>query len=273
MIALLLTLGLMAAHVTAWTLPSHHRKLLHPPHSKAITRAKMAKWATSSVDPSSRVFSPLSYGGDPTGLIDSTEAIAKTVTALLASCNSYSQQHLASWVVDCDGATLDLSGGNYLISAPLSIPPGYGNLHVMQGSLVASLTFPSDRYLIEVGNATVGGTGNNIDIYLSSLFLDAYQVAKGCIHTENVQGGVLGPQIYMFNFTAFGAHISRGFEVTLMQAWAGEYFWGTPKKENGTASVAVGVYKDGNDGVVDDLVVFSSKVGLWVGGEANQVRY
>jgi hypothetical protein len=142
----------------------------------------------------------------------------------------------------------------------------------MQGSLHASADFPRDRYLIEVGNATVGGKGSNIDVSLSSLFLNAYQ-ASGCIHTENLQGGVIGPQVYAFNFSAFGILASAGFELTIMQTWAAEFWFSDPRKENGTATGnATGIFKDGNDGVVDDCVIFSSKVGLWVGGAANQVN-
>ena len=194
------------------------------------------------------------------------------MAALLASCAPPSQHRMANWVRDCDGAVLDLQGGDYTISAPLSILPGFGDLHVMQGSLRASPTFPADRYLLEVGNVSHSGGGNNMDVSLSALFLDASQVAAGCIHTDNLQGGVIGPQVYLFNFTSVGARISKGFEVTVMQVWAAEFWFGDARKENGTATGnTTGIWKEGNDGVVSDCVIFSSRVGLWIAGEANQV--
>jgi hypothetical protein len=270
---LILALLAAPAALASWTLPARHRKLLHPPHAAARTRAQMRRWATpAGPAPGAHVFSPLDFGGDPSGATDATAAVAAAVAALLDTCSEPTRARMADWVRDCAGATLDLQGGEFLISAPLAIPPGFGDVHVMGGSLHASAAFPRDRYLIEVGNATVGGGGHNIDVSLSALFLNAGQAA-GCIHTENLLGGVLGPQLYAFNFSAFGILASAGFEVTIMQTWAAEFWFDDSRKENGTATgAAVGIYKDGNDGVIDDVVVFSSKIGLWLGGEANQVN-
>ena len=271
--AALALLACAAGAHASWSLPAHATKLLHPPHSAARTRAKLRRWAApAGPAPGSRVFSPIDYGADASGATDATAGVAAAVAALLASCAEPTRARLADYVFDCAGATLDLSGGEYLISAPLAIPPGYGDLHVMQGSLHASAAFPRDRFLIEVGNSTVGGRGNNIDVSLSALFLNAYQAA-GCIHTESLLGGVIGPQVYAFNFSQFGILASAGFELTIMQVWAAEFWFSDNRKENGTATGnATGIFKDGNDGVVDDCVIFSSKIGLWVGGEANQIN-
>lgn len=269
----ILLLALLPLHCqSTWTLPGHisPQRLLPPrSHGAARARALLRSWSTVDGPPAgSRVFSPLDYGADGTGLTDSSPAFAEALAALFASCTS---GHLAEYVRDCSGAVLDLQGGEYLVSQPVAIPPGYGNLHVMQGSLRAAASFPPSRYLLEVGNSTQGGSGNNIDVSLSALFLDAMQAA-GCIHTEDLQGGVIGPQVYALNFSENGLLVSKGFEVTVMQVWAAEYWWDNPKKENGTATGnTTGIYKDGNDGVVADCVIFSSRVGLWVAGEANQV--
>jgi hypothetical protein len=165
-----------------------------------------------------------------------------------------------------DGA-LDLGGGMYLVSAPLEIPPNYANFVVTRGSLIASPAFPRDRFLIELG----GTTGGNINVGFSGLFLDASQVAAGCLRTVGLDGGVIGPQVYAFNMTAFGIQVVGGFEVTVMQSWVGELWWSNPKKENGTASTAVGISKDGNDGDINDVVVFSSHIGLVINGGANSI--
>ena len=78
--------------------------------------------------------------------------------------------------------------------------------------------------------------------------------------------------MYAFNFTQYGIRVSGGFEVTIMQSWAAEFWFDTPAKENGTASQAVGIYKDSNDGAIIDVVVFSSRIGVQVAGEANIVE-
>ena len=251
----------------AWRVPLPP-SILHPPrsshpHSAARSRAAQAAWR-SGAPPPGRVFSPVDYNGDPTGAVDATAAVNAAVAALLAAAGP---EHDAQGVRDCGGATLDLRGGEFLISAPLVIPVGYGNLRLAQGTLRASPSFPSNRFVVEVGE--VNNTGGVIDIDINEFFCDAYQVAAGCILTNGVQGGVIGPQVYVFNFTQFGIRANAGFELTITQTWAAEFWWSNPRKENGTASTAVGIYKDGNDGAIIDVVVFSARTGVRVGGEAN----
>ena len=84
---------------------------------------------------------------------------------------------------DLGGATLDLSGGTYLISAPLVIPGGNGNLHIVDGTLRASPTFPATRWLVEIG----GGQFIN----LSGILFDAAHVAAGGVRVSNVFGTTL----------------------------------------------------------------------------------
>jgi len=57
----------------------------------------------------------------------------------------------------------------------------------------------------------------------------------------------------------------------VQQVWAGEYWWSDRRKENGTASNAVGIELNGNDHVVHDCVVFSSRIGVAVSGQADLV--
>ena len=54
---------------------------------------------------------------------------------------------------DLGGVTIDLGGGDYYISSPLVIPNMYGNMRIVDGTIGASSSFPSDRYLIELGDA------------------------------------------------------------------------------------------------------------------------
>jgi hypothetical protein len=260
--------------VSASYRPSLPRSLLHPSHSPGSSiryRKAMSSWSESpsSVPSSTRTFSPVDFGGDPTGVADSTAAIAAAVSALLNASRTAGVRD-ANGILDCGGSILDLQGGEYLTSSPLVIPAYYGNLEVRAGTLRASASFPVDRFLVEVGR---GGQldGNNVDVSLSGLFLDASQVALGCINATGLFGGVIGPQIYAFNFTGVGIEVLSGHEVTVMQTWVGEYWWSDKRKENGTASTAVGIRVDGNDHIVDDVIVFSSHVGLEVTGGANLI--
>lgn len=251
----------------AWRVPLPP-SILHPPRStharsSARSRAAQAAWRTGAPPPG-RVYSPVDFGGDPTGVTDATVAVSAAISALLASAGP---EHDSQGVRDCGGATLDLRGGEFLISEPLIIPTGYGNLRLAQGTLRASPSFPRDRYVVEVGK--VNGTSGVVDVDINEFFCDAWQVATGCILTNGVQGGVIGPQVYAFNFTQFGIRANAGFELTIMQTWVAEYWWSDPRKENGTASTAVGIWKNGNDGAIVDVIVFSARVGVQVSGGAN----
>jgi len=81
---------------------------------------------------------PAQFGGDPTGATDSTAsvlaAVATCINASLASTNgafSFGSR-------DARGCTVDLEGGEYLISKPIVIPTGVSNMRVQTGSLVAN---------------------------------------------------------------------------------------------------------------------------------------
>lgn len=75
-----------------------------------------------------RVYRVTSYGGDPRGKSDSTEAIMRAISdAFEGPSNGF----LMEGIVNLGGAQINLEGGNYLISRPLRLPnPGYGNLMV-----------------------------------------------------------------------------------------------------------------------------------------------
>jgi polygalacturonase len=69
-----------------------------------------------------------SYGADPTGNSDSTEAL---LAAIADAAKGPSKGFLMNDIIDLGGAQINLEGGNYLISKPLQFPvAGVGNLMV-----------------------------------------------------------------------------------------------------------------------------------------------
>jgi hypothetical protein len=75
-----------------------------------------------------RVYQVTSYGADPTGKVDSTEALLK---AIADAFNGPSEGFLMKGITNLGGAHINLQGGNYLISKPLRLPAaGAGNLMV-----------------------------------------------------------------------------------------------------------------------------------------------
>ena len=80
--------------------------------------------------PASRphVYEVTSYGADPTGKLDSTEALLKAITDAF---NGPSEGFLMKGIANLGGAYINLQGGNYRISKPLRLPAaGVGNLMV-----------------------------------------------------------------------------------------------------------------------------------------------
>lgn len=74
-----------------------------------------------------------SYGADPTGKSDSTEAILR---ALSDAVNGPREGVLMQGIANLGGAEIYLEGGNYLISKSLRLPTaGVGNLMVVSQSL------------------------------------------------------------------------------------------------------------------------------------------
>lgn len=74
------------------------------------------------------MYGVISYGADPTGKSDSTEAILK---ALSDAFNGPREGSLIEGISNLGGAEIHLEGGNYLISKPLRLPDaGVGNLVV-----------------------------------------------------------------------------------------------------------------------------------------------
>jgi hypothetical protein len=86
--------------------------------------------------------SPTQWGGDPTGKVDSTEA----VQAALAFCVNRSRHidgMFPTTARDAGGCTVDLEGGEYLISTTLRIPAYTSNMQIARGSLVANAKSPA----------------------------------------------------------------------------------------------------------------------------------
>lgn len=73
------------------------------------------------------MFYPIGYGGDPSGVEDSTEAIMGAVADAALIDNG---QQLLPGVKDLGGAIVDLQGGSFKISKPVVLPPNSGNLVV-----------------------------------------------------------------------------------------------------------------------------------------------
>ena len=150
------------------------------------TAAAAAQQAQPAAD--ARAFCPTDFGADPTGLVDSTQAVLRAVDSMLAECAGNgtaptAARPMAPGVRNCGGAVLDLRGGTYLISAPVVIPVHCGNLNINGGTLRASATFPANRSLVELGNKAVKNGAEFINVH--EVFFDSSHVAAGGLLIAN----------------------------------------------------------------------------------------
>lgn len=86
---------------------------------------------------SGRVFYPIGYGADPSGVEESCEAFLQ---ALEEAFQVQKGLEMLPGVNDLGGLIVDLQGGNYKISKPIRFPPsGGGNIVVSALSLITIL--------------------------------------------------------------------------------------------------------------------------------------
>lgn len=234
-----------------------------------------------------RTISAPAFGADPTGERDSTEALQSALAELIDRGRAGSKA--AGGMADLGGAALDLAGGSYLISAPLTVPGGVSNLRLHQGTLRASPRFPSDRWLLTIGSpgnesAARSSEGDSEAAYSNQfisvvdMLFDAGHVAAGGVHVINAMGSNIGPSVFFTGFKDTGVRIDGGQGVVVQEAWFAEYYWSEVKKgeseeKSKSTSKSAGVQLNGRDHVVRNAVVFSfAKVGVEVNGVGNVLQ-
>ena len=243
-------------------------ELVAPPAWRAAALA-----AQPAADAPMRTFCPADFGADPAGLADSTEAVLRAVDSMLAECAAPNGtaapgvRPMAAGVSDCGGAVLDLRGGQYLISAPVVIPPHYGNLNVNSGTLRATPTFPANRSLVELG---AGLTTNGVEfVNFHEVLFDASHVAAGGLQIADCIG-VTVEACFFVGFSGIGISVIRGHETMISNTWLAESYWNEPW--NSSESHSVGIRLAANDAYVKDVIVFMHTLyGLQQRGGANLI--
>ena len=236
--------------------------------TRTAHRREMATWSGPSLSAGAPTVNPVDFGADPTGKADSTAAFTAAMAAVLA--HNTSGHRMSDGIYDLGGVVLDLQGGDYLISAPLVVPQYAGNMHIIDGTLRASPTFPAGDYVLDVcvsGAAKCSppsGQGSCCEnVGMSGLTLDGSHVALGCLRISNTMGATLDGSSAIFGFTGTGIDIAGGHETMISETWVAAYFWNDPKKES---NAATGIYIGGNDHYVSNTIVFSARVGVHLTG-------
>ncbi|XP_061984154.1 polygalacturonase QRT3-like [Populus nigra] len=239
------------------------RQLATPPISSSPAPAPQAMLQPTGSRP--RVYQVTSYGADPTGKVDSTEALLK---AIADAFNGPSEGFLMKGITNLGGAHINLQGGNYLISKPLRLPAaGAGNLMISGGTLTASDDFPTDGYLIDLSASSSSSSSYNYEyITIKDLMLDCKFRGGGISVINSLRTSI--DNCYITHFNTEGISVQNGHETYIRNSFLGQHITagGDPgeRKFSGTA-----INLMGNDNAVTDVVIFSAAIGVMVSGQAN----
>ncbi|KAM1792337.1 hypothetical protein ACFX12_036201 [Malus domestica] len=235
---------------------------------------------TGSTSP--RVYHVTSYGADPTGSRDSTDALAQ---AMSDAFRGPTEGFLIEGIANLGGAQIDLEGGLYLISRPLRLPgAGVGNLMIHGGTLRASDDFPAEGYLIDLSPTSSGNMKeetkkeSSMSAQLSSSSYNyEYITLKDLLLDSNYRGGGISvinslrtsiDNCYITHFTTNGILVQSGHETYIRNSFLGQHITaGGDHGERNFSGTAINLM--GNDNAVTDVVIFSAAVGIMISGPAN----
>lgn len=230
---------------------------------------------------SSRAYHVTSYGADPTGTKDSTEALLRAISDAV---QGPSEGSLIEGIKNLGGAQINLEGGNYLISQPLRLPAtGLGNLMIHGGTLCASDDFPTDGYLIDLSpssatkNEENGESSMDAQLSSSSSYNYEYITLRDLMLDSNYRGGGIAvinslrtsiDNCYIVHFTTYGILAQSGHETYIRNSFLGQHI--TAGGDHGERNFSgTGISLVGNDNAVTDVVIFSAAIGISISGQAN----
>ncbi|KAJ6696044.1 POLYGALACTURONASE QRT3 [Salix koriyanagi] len=240
------------------------RQLATPSSSSSPAPAPQAMHRPPGSRP--RVYQVISYGADPTGKLDSTEALLE---AIADAFNGPSEGFLMKGIANLGGAYINLQGGNYRISKPLRLPAaGVGNLMIGGGTLTASDDFPADGYLIDLSASSPSPSSSYNYEYITfkDLMLDCNYRGGGISVINSLRTSI--DNCYISHFNTEGILVQDGHETYIRNSFLGQHITagGDPGERNfsGTA-----INLMGNDNAVTDVVIFSAAIGVMISGQAN----
>ncbi|XVE66141.1 hypothetical protein DITRI_Ditri08aG0056600 [Diplodiscus trichospermus] len=213
---------------------------------------------------SSRVHHAIEYGADPTGKLDSTDALEQAISNAF---KSPVQGHLIQGVADLGGAQLHLDGGTYKISRPLRLPnTGGGNFMIQGGSLTASTDFPTDGHLIELLPSSNSYLYE--DVTLKDLMIDSNFRGGGIAIVNSLRTVI--DNCYISHFITNGILVRGGHETFIRNTFIGQHI-NVGGDHHEKEFSGIGIHIKGNDNAVTDVVIFSASIGIMIEGQANML--
>ncbi|KAJ0082133.1 hypothetical protein Patl1_12231 [Pistacia atlantica] len=231
-----------------------------------------------------RVFYPVGYGADPTGVQECSDAFLQVLDEAFQVQKG---QEMLPGVNDLGGLVIDLQGGNYKISKPIRFPSsGGGNIVVKGGTLRASTTFPSDRHLIElwspnsqVKKSSINHQNPDLFTMKSQSFGNYYEdiTFHDILFDSSYQGGgifivdsvrIRINNCFFLHFSSQGISVQKGHEIYISNCFLGQHpSVGGDKIEKDYSGTAIVLAS--NDNAITDVAIFSAAIGVLLTGQAN----
>jgi hypothetical protein len=139
-------------------------------------------------------------------------------------------------------------------------------MQIIGGSLHASDTFPTDRYLIELNSDSSSSSNPYEYITLRDLLLNSNYRGGGISVINSLRTTI--DNCYIVHFMSDGIRVQGGHETFIRNCFLGQHITSgnDPGEKNFTGT---GINLMGNDNAVTDTVIFSAGTGISVTGQAN----
>ncbi|OIV91653.1 hypothetical protein TanjilG_26506 [Lupinus angustifolius] len=258
---------------------SNFRNKLEKKIASSLSQSDLAS-ESAQTKRSVRVLYPAGYGADPTGTNDSSDAILK---AIGEAFEMESGVELMPGVKDLGGVVIDLQGGNYTISKPILFPSsGGGNVVVKEGTLRASDSFPTDRYLVElIAPASMHKNRYSNSINLQQIREIYYEAItfRDILFDSRYRGGGISivdsaririNNCFFLHFITEGILVQRGHETYVSNCFLGQHSTvGGDEWEKEFSGTAIDIAS--NDNAITDVAIFSAAIGIVLRGQANMI--
>ncbi|PWA81321.1 pectin lyase-like superfamily protein [Artemisia annua] len=208
------------------------------------------------------------YGADPSGKIDSTDAI---LSAIADAVEEEREGIMMEGIANHGGVQISLEGGIYLISRPIQFPvTGVGNIVISGGTLRASNNFTTNDYLIDLSTLP-NSTNHNYNyeyITLRDIMLDCNYRGGGIRAINALRTSI--DNCYITHFTNNGILVQGGHETYIRNSFLGQHITaGADPHERNFSGTAINLA--GNDNAITDVVIFSASTGIMISGQANVI--
>ncbi|KAH7520969.1 polygalacturonase QRT3 [Ziziphus jujuba] len=255
-------------------------------------------WRRSS--PTARVYYMSDFGGDPTGVKDSTEHIQALLLAatgqgpspgaqgVMSGAGSGPSQGSLTAGVPNKAGTADFEGGTYKVSKPVQVPPG-GNIVIKDGTIQASNDFPqggpvfdaspkqappaenTESFVDEVEPAQLSDPDPSSFSFeyvtFQNIMIDSNHRGAGISLSNALRTSIENVYVAHFSTTGINVHPSSS-ETYISNSFLGQHpTAGRDPHEGNFTGTAINL--SGTNNALTDVVLFSSAVGVDVSGHGN----